>query len=82
MAAGPTTWFICITSRRPTSRGILQTIPTTTLLRYDQPAYTTFDASLGVAKGQWTASFSGTNLSSARLAGDCKGGGGSDIAAV
>ncbi len=34
-----------------------------TLLRYDQPAYSTFDASLGVAKDQWTASFYGTNLS-------------------
>jgi hypothetical protein len=28
--------------------GNSQTIPTTTLLRYDQPAYATFDASRGV----------------------------------
>ena len=39
------------------------TIPTTTLLRYEQPAYTTFDASLGVSKDQWTAQLYGTNLS-------------------
>jgi len=38
-------------------------IPTTTLLRYEQPGYTTYDASLGVAKDSWTAEFYGTNLS-------------------
>ena len=27
--------------------------PTTTWLRYDQPAYTTYDAAFGIAKDQW-----------------------------
>lgn len=40
-----------------------EAIPTTTLLRYEQPGYTTFDASLGVTKDQWTAQLYGTNLS-------------------
>ena len=39
------------------------TIPYTTHLRYDQPGYTTYDASLGVAKDSWTAQFYGQNLS-------------------
>jgi len=34
----------------------------TTLLRYEQPAYSTFDASLGVARGNWTAQLYGINL--------------------
>jgi len=38
------------------------TIPTTTYLRYLQPAYTTFDASLGVAIKNWTVQIYGTNL--------------------
>ncbi len=29
---------------------------------YDQPAWTTFDASMGIAKGPWTVSLVGTNL--------------------
>jgi iron complex outermembrane recepter protein len=37
--------------------------PYTTHLRYDQPGYTTYDASLGVAKDNWTAEFFGQNLS-------------------
>jgi outer membrane receptor protein involved in Fe transport len=36
--------------------------PTTTWLRYDQPAYTTYDASLGIAKDQWHVEAYGTNL--------------------
>lgn len=39
------------------------TVPTTTWLRYDQPAYTTYDASLGIAKDQWYVQAYGTNLS-------------------
>ena len=39
------------------------TVPTTTWLRYDQPAYTTYDASLGIAKDQWHVEAFGTNLS-------------------
>jgi len=42
--------------------GVGVTIPTTTYLRYLQPAYTTFDASFGVAKDRWTAEIYGTNL--------------------
>jgi len=36
--------------------------PTTTLLKYWMPAYTTVDASLGVARDNWTAEFSVSNL--------------------
>jgi iron complex outermembrane receptor protein len=43
--------------------GNSQTIPTTTFLRYEQPGYTTLDASLGVAKDKWTVDVFGTNLS-------------------
>jgi outer membrane receptor protein involved in Fe transport len=37
-------------------------IPNTTYLRYLQPAYTTFDASIGIAKDRWFAQLFGTNL--------------------
>jgi iron complex outermembrane recepter protein len=40
-----------------------EAIPTTTHLRYDQPGYTTYDASVGVAKDAWTVSLFGQNLS-------------------
>ncbi len=36
--------------------------PTTTWLRYYQPAYTTYDASLGVAYQNWRVELSGSNL--------------------
>jgi iron complex outermembrane recepter protein len=36
--------------------------PFTTLLRYFQPGYTTYDASAGVAKDNWTVEAYGTNL--------------------
>jgi hypothetical protein len=32
-------------------------------LRFENPAYSTFDASLGVAKGAWEAHLYGQNLS-------------------
>jgi len=38
-------------------------VPYTTWLRYDQPGYTTYDASLGVAKDNWTVEAYGQNLS-------------------
>ena len=38
-------------------------IPTTTYLRYLQPAYTTFDASAGIDIRKWSAQIYGTNLS-------------------
>ena len=37
--------------------------PFTTLLRYYQPSYTTYDASAGIAKDNWTLEAFGTNLS-------------------
>jgi iron complex outermembrane receptor protein len=39
-----------------------QAVPTTTHLRYDQAGYTTYDASLGVAKDSWSARLYGENL--------------------
>jgi outer membrane receptor protein involved in Fe transport len=36
--------------------------PTTTLLLYTMPAYTTYDAAIGVAKDNWTAQIVGSNL--------------------
>ena len=52
-------------SNQPASyvSGTTEIIPTTTHLRYDQPGYTTYDASVGVAKDNWTAQFYGQNLS-------------------
>jgi iron complex outermembrane recepter protein len=35
----------------------------TTLIRFENPAYTLYDASVGVAKDAWTAEFYGQNLS-------------------
>ena len=37
--------------------------PVTTLLLYDIPSYTTYDAALGVSKDNWTVQVMGTNLS-------------------
>jgi iron complex outermembrane recepter protein len=42
--------------------GVVGAIPTTTWLRYTQPSYTTYDASLGVSKDKWHAEAYGTNL--------------------
>jgi iron complex outermembrane receptor protein len=44
----------------PSGEGV--TNPTTTLLRYDIPSYTTYDAAIGVAKDSWTAQVSAQNL--------------------
>ena len=41
-------------------QGVL--IPNTTFLRYLQPAYTTFDASIGITNGMWRMEIFGTNL--------------------
>jgi iron complex outermembrane recepter protein len=38
-------------------------IPSTTLLRYSIPGYTTYDAAIGVAKDNWTTQITGSNLS-------------------
>jgi iron complex outermembrane receptor protein len=45
------------------SNGDTATGVNTTLLRYEMPAYTTFDATIGVAKDNWTVKAFGTNLS-------------------
>ncbi len=37
-------------------------VPTTTLCQYVMPSYTTYDASIGVAKDQWTVQVQGSNL--------------------
>jgi outer membrane receptor protein involved in Fe transport len=37
--------------------------PTTTYLRYEIPGYTSYDGAIGVAKDNWTAQLSGSNLS-------------------
>lgn len=42
--------------------GNLETIPTTTLLRYEIPGYTTYDASAGATKDQWSVQLSANNL--------------------
>jgi iron complex outermembrane recepter protein len=42
--------------------------PNSTLLRYTIPAYTIYDASVGVAKDNWTAQITGSNLSNAYAA--------------
>jgi iron complex outermembrane receptor protein len=43
--------------------GVEGTIPDTTFLRYQMPGYTTYDASIGVAKDNWNVALFGTNLS-------------------
>jgi iron complex outermembrane receptor protein len=37
-------------------------VPRTTWLRYDQPAYTTYDAAFGLSKDNWRVELSGANL--------------------
>jgi iron complex outermembrane receptor protein len=39
-----------------------QNPPTTTLLRYQIPGYTTYDAAIGTTKDNWTVQLSGSNL--------------------
>ena len=54
----------CRTNRRAIAPGTDGGHPAPrTHLRYDQPGYTTYDASVGVAKDNWTAQFYGQNLS-------------------
>jgi iron complex outermembrane recepter protein len=47
----------------PSGNDPAQAVPTTTLLRYDIPGYTTYDAALGVSRDNWTAQLTGSNLS-------------------
>jgi iron complex outermembrane recepter protein len=44
----------------PSGDGLL--IPTSTTLRYTMPGYNTYDASFGIAKGQWNVLLFGQNL--------------------
>ncbi|MGC1305296.1 MAG: TonB-dependent receptor, partial [Caulobacteraceae bacterium] len=44
----------------PSGAGVL--IPTTTFLRYEQAAYATFDAAIGVSRDNWHAQLFGSNL--------------------
>jgi outer membrane receptor protein involved in Fe transport len=39
-----------------------QVVPTTTLLRYQIPGYTTYDAAIGATKDNWSVQLSGSNL--------------------
>ena len=42
---------------------LLNGVPKTTLCRYTMPGYTTYDAAVGLAKDNWTAELTGSNLS-------------------
>jgi hypothetical protein len=46
----------------PDGNNPAQIIPTTTLLRYQIPGYTTYDAAIGAAKDNWSVQLSGSNL--------------------
>jgi outer membrane receptor protein involved in Fe transport len=46
----------------PNGNSPAEAIPTTTLLLYTMPGYTTYDAAIGVAKDNWTAQVTGNNL--------------------
>ena len=47
----------------PNGNDPAQNPPTTTLLRYEIPSYTTYDAAVGVTRDNWTAQIVGSNLS-------------------
>jgi outer membrane receptor protein involved in Fe transport len=44
------------------AQGSVGSIPTTTWLRYDMPAYTVYDAAFGIAKDKWSVEAYGQNL--------------------
>jgi hypothetical protein len=46
----------------PNGNDPAQNPPTSTLLKYTIPAYTTYDAALGVTRDNWTAQIQGTNI--------------------
>ena len=48
----------------PAAQGgcLLNGVPNTTLCKYTMPGYTTYDASIGVTKDQWTAQITGNNI--------------------
>jgi iron complex outermembrane recepter protein len=45
-----------------TSSSLCTPVPTTTLCQYTMPGYTTYDGAIGVAKDNWTAQLTGSNL--------------------
>ena len=45
-----------------TTSPLCTAVPTTTLCQYTMPGYTTYDGAIGVAKDNWTAQITGTNL--------------------
>jgi outer membrane receptor protein involved in Fe transport len=49
----------------PEGNAPAQALSETVVLRYTIPAITTYDAALGVTKDNWTAQFSGANLTNA-----------------
>ncbi len=49
-------------ARQPMRRALGVLIPNTTFLRYEQPAYTLFDASIGVQKDNWYAELYAQNI--------------------
>ncbi len=46
----------------PGNSPLCSPVPTTTLCLYTMPGYTTYDASIGVAKDNWTAQVTGSNI--------------------
>jgi iron complex outermembrane receptor protein len=46
----------------PDGNSPTQNPPTTTLLRYEIPAYTTYDAALGLSKDKWMLQVTGSNI--------------------
>jgi iron complex outermembrane receptor protein len=51
-----------------------QNPPTTTLLRYQIPGYTTYDAQIGTTKDNWTVQLSGSNLGNSDAASNISSG--------
>ena len=52
----------------PDGNSPTQNPPTTTLLLYTIPGYTTYDAAIGVSKDKWTAQLAGNNISNSDAA--------------
>ena len=48
----------------PDDNGSAQNPPTSTVLKYTIPGYTSYDAALGVSRDNWTVQIQGTNISS------------------
>ena len=50
---------------RPDGNDLAQNPPTSTVLKCTIPGYTSYDASLGVSRDNWTAQIQGTNITNA-----------------